>query len=146
MIDAISNFIGFKHKKKAGLPDLGAARNVCAKPQAQDRDRRQVFSKMFRWRAPAGQASQPTSVDLVGSFTHWQKVPLLFDQTTKTWNTTLRDIESNRTHHYVILVDGKPVYDKTCDGLAVPQGSQEARWVIPTERGPRVMLLFGQTK
>lgn len=62
------------------------------------------------------------------------------------WHVTLRDVQGNRTHHYMILVDGEPVYDQTCDGLAVPLGPQEERYQIMTTRGPRVFMLFGQTK
>jgi len=58
----------------------------------------------------------------------------------------LRNVTSNRTHRYVILVDGKPSYDGTCDGLAPAQEAQEKRYQIETEHGPRVMLMFGQTK
>ena len=54
----------------------------------------------------------------------------------------LNNIEGNRTHRYVILVDGKPSYDKTCDGLATPQTPDEAKCQIATPKGPRVMLLF----
>jgi len=46
----------------------------------------------------------------------------------------------------MLLVDGKPTYDKTCDGLAVPHGPDEERYQMPTDKGPRVMMLFAQTK
>ena len=46
----------------------------------------------------------------------------------------------------MLLIDGKPTYDKTCDGLAVPHGVEEERYAYPTEKGPRVFMLFAQTK
>jgi hypothetical protein len=65
---------------------------------------------------------------------------------TKTWTATLNDIRNNHTHRYVFLVDGKPSYDSTCDGLVVPDDLEEPKWQIETPRGPRVVLLFSQTK
>jgi hypothetical protein len=46
----------------------------------------------------------------------------------------------------MLLIDGKPTYDKTCDGLAVPRGTDEERYQVTTDKGPRVMMLFAQTK
>ena len=108
--------------------------------------RKQAYSKVFRWRLPDGQTEEPATVEVVGSFTHWQRVPLMRDGTLDAWHATLHHIEGNRTHHYMILVDGKPVQDKTADGLAVPHGPQEERFQLMTARGPRVFLLFAQTK
>ena len=71
---------------------------------------------------------------------------MAFDKPTQTWHVTMRDVGSNRTHHYVLLVDGKPTFDKTCDGLSAPHGPHEERWQIETHKGPRVMMLFGQAK
>jgi hypothetical protein len=73
-------------------------------------------------------------------------VPLIRDGVLDAWHVTLHHIQSNRTHHYMLLVDGKPTYDKTCDGLAVPRGSDEERYQVMTDKGPRVFMLFGQTK
>jgi hypothetical protein len=73
-------------------------------------------------------------------------VPLVYDKAMDTWQVALHDIPNNRTHHYMIVVDGTPTYDKTCDGLAIPQGPQEARWQVDTPAGPRVMMLFAQAK
>lgn len=85
-------------------------------------------------------------MEVVGSFTDWQRVPMAYDKALKTWHVTLHNVVGNRTHHYVLLVDGKPTFDHTCDGLATPNGPHEKRWQIETEKGPRVMMLFGQTK
>jgi hypothetical protein len=116
-------------------------------PERRDQaDRRTAYSKVFRWRLPDGQTHAPASVEVVGSFTHWQKVPLHRDSVLDAWHATLHHIEGNRTHHYMLLVDGKPVYDKNCDGLAVPHGHQEEQFQLMTDKGPRVFMLFAQTK
>jgi hypothetical protein len=62
------------------------------------------------------------------------------------WHVTLHHIEGNRTHHYMLLVDGKPVQDKNADGLAIPHGPQEEEYQLMTGRGPRLFMLFAQTK
>lgn len=117
-----------------------------AGPERHDGERRQSYSKIFRWRLPDGQTHDPSTVEVIGSFTHWQKVPLVRDGVLDAWHVTLHHIQGNRTHHYMLLVDGKPTYDKTCDGLATPRGPDEERYQINTEKGPRVMMLFAQTK
>ena len=58
----------------------------------------------------------------------------------------IHHIEGNRTHHYMLLLDGKPTHDKTCDGLAIPHGHQEEQYQLMTDKGPRVFMLFGQAK
>ena len=105
-----------------------------------------VFSKVFRWRLPDGVTVEPQKVELVGSMTHWQRVEMHRDGKLDAWHTTLHHIPGNRTHHYVLLVDGHPTYDKTCDGLAVPHGFQEEQYQMATDKGPRVLMLFAQTK
>ena len=108
--------------------------------------RKQVFSKFFRWQLPDGHTREPESVEVVGSFTNWEKVPLTRDSERDAWQVTLHDIRINRTHHYMILVDGKPAYDKYNDGLAFPQKPEEKQYQIMTDNGPRVFMLFAQTK
>ena len=83
-------------------------------------ERTQSFAKIFRWRLPAGQTRAPASVEVVGSFTHWQKVPLTRDRELDAWHVMIHQIPGNRTHHYMLLVDGKPVNDRNADGMAVP--------------------------
>ena len=109
-------------------------------------DRRTTYSKVFRWRLPDGQTQAPASVEVVGSFTHWQKVALHRDSVLDAWHVTLHHIEGNRTHHYMLLVDGKPAYDKSCDGLAVPHGHIEEQYQLMTDKGARVFMLFAQAK
>jgi hypothetical protein len=105
-----------------------------------------TYSKMFRWRLPDGQTETPKSVEVAGSFTHWARVPLLRDSMLDSWHAIIHHIQGNKTHHYMLFVDGQPVFDKTCDGYAIPHGPQEEASAMKTERGPRVLMLFGQTK
>jgi hypothetical protein len=144
MIDRIGSFFGRKPAAK-GSPLVPEPRPNPA-PQGESSERRQTFSKVFRWRLPDGQTHDPQTVEVVGSFTHWQKVPLVRDGVLDAWHVTLHHLQGNRTHHYMLLVDGKPTYDKSCDGLAVPRGAEEERFQFTTDRGPRVMMLFAQTK
>ncbi len=95
---------------------------------------------------PAGQTIQPKSVEVVGSFSQWQKVPLTRDSVLDAWHATLHHIVGNKTHHYMLLIDGKPTYDKNCDGIVVPHGPEEERFQLMTEKGPRIFMLFAQTK
>ena len=104
------------------------------------------YSKVFRWRLPDGQTQEPKKVEVVGSFNHWQPVELLRDGVLDAWHVTIHHIPGGKTHHYMYLMDGKPTYDKNCDGLAVPSGPQEEKFALQTPRGPRVFMLFAQTK
>jgi len=109
-------------------------------------DRPQTFAKIFRWRLPAGQTQEPATVEVVGTFTKWQKVPLVRDDARHVWEVSLHDVPCNRTHHYMLLADGKPVRDEQCDGLAIPRTAQEAQYQLMTPRGPRLLMLFAQAK
>jgi hypothetical protein len=109
-------------------------------------DRKQTFAKIFRWHLPVGQKQEPVVVEIVGTFTHWQKVPLMHDSVCGGWHVTLDQLTSNRTHHYMLLADGQPVPDPNCDGLAIPRGPVEEQFALATARGPRVFMLFAQTK
>jgi 1,4-alpha-glucan branching enzyme len=107
--------------------------------------RKLVFSKIFRWQPPAGHPETPTKVEVVGTFNHWYPQPMTRD-VSGGWSLTLHDIPGNRTHHYMFLADGKPVSDKHSDGYAVPHGHDEEKYAIAAARGPRVFMLFAQTK
>lgn len=144
MFEAIGYLFGTPAKKK--VSHASATSSHTLSPAREVNNRQLSFVRPFRWTTPPGQSKQPDSVEIVGSFTDWQKVPLAYDKIVKTWHVTLHGVVSNRTHHYVLLVDGKPTYDKTCDGLAVPHGPEEKKYPIQTEKGPRVMMLFGQAK
>ena len=115
-------------------------------PHNKWKERPQTFSKVFRWRLPDGQTTPPRSVEVAGSFTEWEKVPLVRDGALDTWHVTLEQIPAHQTHHYMLLVDGKPAEDKTCDGLAIPHGALEEQFALQTDKGPRVFMLFAQTK
>jgi hypothetical protein len=145
MIQSLNNLFGRKRAQKGGplvSEPLGAA-TPTHRPAS---DRRPTYSKIFRWRLPDGQTTEPSSVEVVGSFTHWQRVALARDSVLDAWHVTLHHIQGNKTHHYVLLVNGEPAYDKTCDGLAVPHGPEEERYQLMTDKGPRVFMLFAQTK
>jgi len=146
MIDAITNFIESKDRSRPRPPEARITPTARLCPEAEKREQRTGFTKVFRWPVPADQTPQPTTVEVAGSFNGWRKVPLSYDPPTRTWQIALNNIEGNRTHRYVILVDGKPSYDKTCDGLTTPQTPDEAKCQIATPKGPRIMLLFSQTK
>jgi hypothetical protein len=109
-------------------------------------ENRPTYTKVFRWRLPEGQTREPATVEVVGSFTHWQKVPLVRDGALDAWHATIHQIEGHRTHHYMVLVDGKPAYDRTAEGLAVPHGPQEEQYQLITPRGPRLFMFFAQSK
>lgn len=85
-------------------------------------------------------------MEIVGSFNHWQRVTLMRDGKLDSWHVTVHHIPGNKTHHYMLLVDGKPYYDHNCDGLAVPHGAQEEMYQVDTDKGPRVLMMFAMTK
>lgn len=145
MFSSFGNLFGRKPQKKGGplIPENSSPSHA---PQRPAQGRGQTFSKVFRWRLPDGQTKEPGTVEIVGSFTHWQRVTLVRDSVLDAWHTTLHHIPGGRTHHYMVLVDGEPAYDKNCDGLAVPHGVQEERYQFMTDKGPRVFMLFAQTK
>ena len=145
MFQRFGNLFGRRPAPKSG-PLIPEPPSGAQTGQHDNSERRQTFSKVFRWRLPDGQTHDPQTVEVVGSFTHWQKVPLVRDGVLDAWHVTLHHLQGNRTHHYMLLVDGKPTYDKTCDGLAVPRGHDEEKWQVMTDKGPRVMMLFAQTK
>jgi hypothetical protein len=143
MFQKIGSFFGGKppHKGAPLVPEPASASSG-----RSEASRQQTFTKVFRWRLPDGQSEEPETVEVVGSFTKWQKVALSRDSVVDAWHVTLHHILGNRTHHYMLLVDGKPFLDKTCDGLAVPHGSDEERFAVQTDKGPRVLMLWAQTK
>jgi hypothetical protein len=105
-----------------------------------------TYAKIFRWQLPEGRTPEPATVEIVGTFTNWQKVPLTRNNKADGWQVTLYDVPAHKTHHYMLLVDGQPAHDKNSDGLAVPHGPQEKQYQLMTSRGPRLFMLFAQTK
>lgn len=145
MLKAIGSFLGRKAPQKDG--PIRRETPVSTGPSGPgSQSSKQVFTKVFRWRLPDGETKEPATVEIAGSFNHWQRVPLNRDGKVDAWHATIHHIPGNRTHHYMLLVDGQPTFDKNCDGLAVPHGFQEEEHAVQTERGPRVMMLFAQTK
>lgn len=145
MFNTLNSFFSPKQPAR-GLPLIPEPHSSPPTQAPRSEERRQTFAKVFRWRLPAGQTQEPTTVEVVGSFTNWKKVPLIRDSALDAWHVTLHHIQGNRTHHYMLLVDGKPVYDKECDGLAVPHGPEEEHFALKTDRGPRLFMLWAQTK
>jgi hypothetical protein len=133
-------------KDGAVVPKAPPAPSGRVAPAQKQPSPRQTYSKVFRWRPPKGQTLAPAAVEVAGTFTNWQKVPLTRDGVLDAWHVTLHNLQCSRTHHYMLLVDGQPVRDKHCDGLAVPHGPQEEQYQLMTDRGPRVLMLFSQAK
>src|SRR5215831_12782828 len=113
MFNEFNKLFGKKPPQKGG-PLMRESTPMLPRQEAQERP--PTYSKVFRWRLPDGQTQEPATVEVIGSFTHWQKVPMLRDGVLDAWHVTLHHIPGNRTHHYMFLVDGKPAHDKNCDG------------------------------
>jgi hypothetical protein len=144
MFQRLGSFFGDKPPQK-GAPLIQEPPSSVSPLQRAPVDRRPTYSKVFRWRMPDGQTTPPKTVEVAGSFNHWQRVPLVRDGVLDAWHVTLHHIQGNRTHHYMLFIDGQPTYDKTCDGLAVPIAQEEPH-AVKTDKGPRVLMLFAQTK
>jgi len=129
---------GFKPKPAPGAGRIPSRLN--------QPERKPVFSKVFSWRLPDGETRRPQTVEVAGTFNDWKTVPLRQNGDPNAWQVTLNESPAHRTHHYMILVDGKPVHDQNNDGMAVPTGPAEARFQIMTDRGPRVFMMFAQSK
>jgi hypothetical protein len=124
---------------RESVPDSLAPRKLVS-------EKTPTYTKIFRWRLPDGQTVAPHTVEIVGSFTQWEKLPLTRDSAQDAWHVTIHHIPGNRTHHYMLLVDGHPVQDKNADGMAIPHGPQEEQFQLATARGGRVFMLYAQTK
>lgn len=105
-----------------------------------------TFSKVFRWQQDPPGGPLPVKVEVVGTFNGWHKLPFKYDRASGAWQLTVDDIPGNRTHNYMLLVNGRPTSDKNSDGLAVPHTPEEKQYQLETPRGPRVFMLFSQTK
>ena len=105
-----------------------------------------TFRKVFRWQPDQPGGRMPVHVQVAGTFNGWQRAALKRDRVSGVWQLTLHDLPSNRTHTYMLLVNGRPVPDKHADGLAVPHTAEEKHHQLQTPRGPRVFMLASQTK
>lgn len=105
-----------------------------------------TFAKNFRWQPDQPGGPMPVRVEVTGTFNGWQRVALKRDRVSGVWQATVYDIPSNRTHNYMLLVNGRPVHDQHADGLAVPHTAEEKQHQLETPRGPRVFMFYSQTK
>jgi hypothetical protein len=147
MLATIGNLLG----RKSAKPATQAVRpsfptSTSASSTRRHEDPRDIYARVFRWKPCAKFVHAPMSVEIVGSFTRWQTVSLTHDPVQNVWSITIDGIPGKRTHHYMLLIDGKPVFDPASDGFALPQGFDEEQYALPTEKGPRVLMLFSQTK
>lgn len=134
------------HFGKVFLPPPKAKPPAHAVSHAPKTNERKVtYSKTFRWTLPDGQAGVPEKVEVAGTFTDWKKLTMSRD-VSGTWQLAFQHIPGHRTHHYMFFADGHPVDDPNCDGLAEPNGANEVKFAIATPRGPRVFMLFAQSK
>jgi hypothetical protein len=148
MLTAIGNLLGRKSSKpatQAVRPSFPTSNSTSSSARRRE-DPRDTYARVFRWRPCAKFSSAPARVEIVGSFTRWRTVSLTHDAVQNTWCITIDGIPGKRTHHYMLLVDGRPIFDPACDGFALPQGFDEEQHALPTEKGPRVLMLFSQTK
>jgi hypothetical protein len=148
MLKTIGNLISRKPAKPAtpSVPFPTLNSNSASPMRRRQGDPRDTYARIFRWKLPAETSAPPTRVEIVGSFTRWQTVSLTHDPVQKAWSVTISDIPGKRTHHYMLLIDGEPYHDPACDGLVQPMGFDEEQFALPTGKGPRVLMMFAQTK
>jgi hypothetical protein len=120
--------------------------HVQSQGKALSTKRPSKFTKVFRWEPDPPGGPMPVRVEVVGSFNGWQPVALKRDRASGVWQIAIQDVPGNRTHNYMLLVNGRSVHDKHADGLAVPHTPEEQKYQLMTARGPRVFMLYSQTK
>ncbi len=149
MLSKIGNMLGRKPAAQpapaARAPFPTTSSSPMRRPAA-NKDSRTNYARIFRWGPPAENTGLPVSVEIVGSFTRWVPVPLKHNTVDNTWAVTVDSIPGNKTHHYVLLLDGKPTYDPFCDGYAMPVGFDEEQFALQTPKGARVLMLFANAK
>src|SRR3954467_5585966 len=82
--------------------------------QNKTKERPATYAKIFRWVLPEGQTVIPNTVEIVGSFTGWQKVALQRNGALNDWQLTLPSVPGHQTHHYMLLAEAQPSQDKNC--------------------------------
>jgi hypothetical protein len=142
----MSKQFGNAFLKQQPLGGLPSHKSAAPQSRVQPSARQPFFTKIFRWRKPEGFPEEPDTVEVAGTFSYWQKLPLGPNGEQDIWQVTIENIPGNRTHHYMLLVNGQPVDDPNNDGLAIPHGPEEKQYQLVTSRGPRVFMLFAQTK
>jgi hypothetical protein len=143
MLSAIGNLIGRK-PAPAPAPVRVPFPPTNASPRQRREDPRDTYARVFRFKPTSGHT--PQRVEIVGSFTKWQTVSLTHNALDNCWTVTIDGIQGKKTHHYMLLLDGAPAHDPGCDGLALPVGFDEEQFALTTPKGPRVLMLFSQTK
>ena len=83
------NNFGPPHKGGPMIPE-----SVVSPLRGQSGERKLTFSKVFRWRLPPGQTKAPATVEVAGSFNHWQKVPLHRDSEMDAWHARLETLKA----------------------------------------------------
>ena len=130
------------HKHGAPVPEPVVRSALAGKAPAAPKP---TYAKIFRWQLPEDRMQARVTVNC------WQIHQLAegaADSRSQGGRVaaTIPDVPAHKTHHYMLLVDGQPAHDKNSDGLAVPHGPQEKRYQMMTGRGPRLFMLFAQTK
>jgi hypothetical protein len=146
MLATIGNLLGRKPASASAVSVPKSISTSASPMRRQQEDPRDTYARVFRWRPCAKFTELPMRVEIVGSFTRWQTISLTHDPVQDTWTVTINGIAGKRTHHYMLLVNGQPVHDPACDGLALPMGFDEEQFALQTEKGPRVLMLFSQAK
>jgi hypothetical protein len=147
MVARLGTLFGFQPKHQpAPLRREPVSSNTRAAARVNGGSPSPAYTRVFRWRLPDGETEEPERVEIVGSFTNWQPVELQRDGKLDAWHSTIHHIPGNRTHHYMLLVDGQPSFDANSDGFAVPHGPVEEQYQLLTDKGMRVLMLFAQTK
>src|SRR5258708_462358 len=78
MFDSFGSAFNRKPPHKGG-PMVPESASALSSGQKNPAERKLVYSKVFRWVPPDGQTQSPATVEVLGTFTHWQKVPLIHD-------------------------------------------------------------------
>ena len=106
-----------------------------------------TYVKVFGWRLPEGRSQEPAKRSkLSAPLQTGSGAADARQQSGHAWHVTIPHVPAHKIHHYMLLVDGQPAHDKNSDGLAVPHGPQEQQYQLMTGRGPRLFMLFAQTK
>src|ERR1039457_6187330 len=94
MFGSINKLFGTKPQSK-GSPMMPEPASEIAPQSRGPSSNGLTYSKVFRWRLPDGQTQEPGSVEIVGSFNHWQPVPMTRDSVLDAWHMTLHRSEEH---------------------------------------------------
>ena len=94
MFDSFGNAFNRKPSHKGG--PIFPEPSVKSPLEQNTSERKAVYTKIFRWCPPDGQTQTPGTVEVAGTFTHWQKVPLIHDSAVGSWHVTLHHIPGTR--------------------------------------------------